>query len=66
MAPDQPFFDSGEPRLISFDIEVNGLELADLFTLTIDQVLAVPLAEVAVFDDPIGIRLGLVDLRRVL
>lgn len=63
MASDQAFLDSGELRLIGSHIEVDVLERSDPFSVTIDQVLAVPLAEDAVGDGRVGLGLGVVRVR---
>jgi hypothetical protein len=46
MAIDETLLDCGELRLVGFDIDVYILKLADLFTVEIEQLLAVPLGDV--------------------
>ena len=53
------FLDGRELRLLRLDVEVDVLELADPVTLAVDQLAALPFAEVAMADDRFGNRLSL-------
>jgi len=48
MAADQAFLDRAEHRLVRFDVHVDVLELADPFSVPVDECLAVPFADVLV------------------
>src|SRR5512133_2641636 len=48
MAADQALLDGAEYRLIGFDVDVDVLEPADLLPVTVDQMLALPFADVLV------------------
>src|SRR5581483_343665 len=44
----QTFLDGAEHRLVCFDVDVDVLKLADLLPVAVDQIFAVPLADVLV------------------
>jgi hypothetical protein len=46
VAADQPLLDGAEHRLIGFDVDVDVLESADLLPVTVDQIFALPFADV--------------------
>jgi hypothetical protein len=51
MASDEALLDGAEHRLVGLEVDVDILELADLVTIAVEELLAAPVREVADFSD---------------